>query len=696
MRFEVKIDIKNENALCTISMLSALLETQGGNYYGLLTPFILCSLPTAENTEISPEKVTESLHSFGFADFPNKLTETILTKLCSKPIDGQIYVRQDKATGRAKKFYVNKAFDRSDFDARKNSMRKEIDGILLAIQKYFENHFYHKTLPFELIQKKLTGFFEANGYTVINSVNDLRLISEENGSDAFQIAHFILDEYEKKSVVYDDLCNVTKGFLTYKGLYYFLSDQKNHIDSKFQDVTFYLDCSLVLDALNYDTLADFTAINELIRLVRRCGGNVAVFRHTAEEAARLIEAFANKPHCRNNFRLDSLAEQRLPKDILLAIAKDIPKTLKEKVQVDTVDIPSFTDKSNYQNILGEQDIVDWFSKNRPSSGNAVDAEERYRFDAKSLLAVGMCRRDFRPHYIEQAKAMIVTQDPWLNRCLRDLYKSKFKNEVYFAITDTELLSLLWLQDHKQVSNLPSDILIANAHAACRVSHEVMDRAIQIANTMAEQGIIPSDTALLVSSRTDFKGFVANRTRNDATMLTDEIIQTTIEDYIKEIATTQVSEARNEERCQAQEIIDEQNKKHIIENANLQETISKKDNEILSLKQKILDRDRAAAETRTRKSKKADKQASFVANFVHCTLYVLAITFAVAIIAIFGVHWFQAYIAEKSWFLYALVEIIAFASTPFMFVSKKSLCYRLISRVRDWVYTKTYSWIINEN
>ena len=481
-------------------MLSAMLETQDGSYYSLLIPFVLYSLPETKDAEISVDKVTEAMRKFGFVDFPHKLTETILTKLCTKEVDNQIYVRQQTRQGKKKQFLVNAVFDRRSFDANKYGMRKKIDDILHAIQEYFEEHFYRKTLPLDSIRDKLTSFFEANGFTVIKSVNDLRLISKETGSDSFEIAHFILEEYEKKSVVYDDLCEVTKGFLTYKGLYYFLSDRKNHLNSKFQDVTFYLDCSLVLDALNYDTESDYNAVTELIRLVRRCGGQVAVFQHTVEEAARLIDAFANKPQSRNNFRLDNLAVKKLPRDILLAIARDIPKTLREKVQVDTVATPSFSDKTNYQNILGEREIVEWLAENRQSNGNSADAEERYRFDAKSLVAVGMCRRDFHPHYIEQAKAMIVTQDPWLNKCLRDLYKDKFKTEVYYSITDTELVSLLWLQDHKQIGNLPSDILIANAHAACRVSTEVMDRAIQVANTMAENEIIPSDAALLVSSR----------------------------------------------------------------------------------------------------------------------------------------------------------------------------------------------------
>ena len=699
MKYEVYINMKNDNALCTISMLSAMLETQDGSYYSLLIPFVLHSLPESKDAEISVEKVTDSMRKFGFTDFPHKLTETILSKLCTKEVDKQILVRQQTKRGKKKQFFVNTVFDRSSFDARQNGMRKKIDDILHAIQLYFEEHFYHKKLPLDSIRDKLTSFFEANGFTVIGSVNDLRLLSKETGSDSFEIAHFILEEYDKKSVVYDDLCEVTKGFLTYKGLYYFLSDRKNQLNSKFQDVTFYLDCSLVLDALNYDTASDYNAITELIRLVRRCGGQVAVFRHTAEESARLIEAFANKPQCRNSFRLDNLAEKKLPRDILLAIAQDIPKTLKEKVQVDTVDTPSFSDKSNYLNVLGDQEIVEWLTKNRQTHGNSVDAEERYKFDAKSLIAVGMCRRDFHPHYIEHAKAMIVTQDPWLNKCLRDLYPEKFKSEVCYSITDTELVSLLWLQDHKQTGNLPSDILIANAHAACRVSTDVMNRAIQLANTMAENGIIPSDAALLVSNHTDFKSFIADRVRNDVNQLSDETIRSVVDTYIRNKADSEIAAARENERRLAQDIIETERSYFSQESAEMQDVIQTRDDEINRLKREMIaqqERNRAEVEeANRRKIEKAERNAMEVSGLVRKVLCGASFVIALCLISIFAVHCYFAYVEEKSWGLYMLIDLIGFISVPLIFISKKSFWHRWIGRISDWVYTKIYSWIIND-
>lgn len=699
MTYEVIIDMRNDNTLCTISMLSAMLENQNGDYYSLLKPFILCSLPKTVGAEIIVNDVAAAMNDYGFVDFPYRLCETLLERLCHKTDDGYVFVQSKKVSGGKKRFYVNDICDCSSFDSRRDDMRRKIDAILNAIQTYFEHHFYYKTIDKDSIRDKLTHFFEANGFTVIQSVQDLKRLTRDSDNGSFEIAHFILDEYEKKSIIYEDLCTVTRGFLTYKGLYFFLDDRKHQFDSKFKKVTFYLDCSLVLDILNYDTTSDYNAILELVRLIRRCGGNVAVFSHTAQEAGHLIDAFANKPHARNGFRLDNLAIKKLPKELLMAIAKDIPCTLKTNTQIETLEAPSFSDAANYINVLGEEQIVDWLTKNRPKRGNSFDMRERYQYDAKSLVAIGMCRRSFYPRYIEQAKAIMVTQDPWLNRCLRDLYPDKFKNECLYTITDTELVSLLWLQDHKQSSSLPSDILIANAHAACRVSQEVMDRAIELATKMEASGAIPSNAALLVTSHTEFKPFIAKRVRNNSALLSDEEIHSAIDDFINARATTKIEEARTEVKQHADAAMDAQRQLHSNETRAMQDTIDAKDEAIAKLQQQIIDqekKDRLEKEAaRKQEYDRIEKTAKNASNIIRVGLQVLSVMIVICIIVIFAIHCYQAFVAEQSWWPYIIVELLSFWSIPGIFLSQKSAFYKWICRLADWAYSKVYSFLTNK-
>lgn len=690
MGYEVYIDMKNENALYTVSMLSAMLENGTGNYLDLLTPFVLYSLPNTADSKISVDEVTDKMREFGFKDFPHKTTERILDRLCKANENRITYVRSS-TVNKKRAYWVSTAYSTAEFDTNRYEMRRKIDGILKAMQGYFETHFYHNTLALDEIRSKLIAFFENNGLTVIQNVGELKLLQKETGSDSFEVARFVLDEYDKKSLIYDDLCEVTKGFLTYKALYFFTDDHKNSMDSKFRDVTFYLDCSLVLDALGYDTPEDEKAIRELIRLVRRNGGEVKVFRHTTEEAAKLIEAFANQLHHKNRFRLDGLASKDFSKEILLMLAGQVANTLKSNVQVDTVDDPTLEDAQNHVHYLGEVEIIDWLKQNRTKNGDITYSdEERFGFDAKSLNAISMLRGGYHPNYIEHAKAMLVTQDMWLNRCLRDLYSERFKTELLFSISDTELVSLLWLRDYKEASNLPSDILIANAHAACRVSQEVMDRAIQIANSMVEAGTLNLDAALLITAHPDFKGYLAEHVRNNPEMLSEGEIRDTISAYILEKSNEQIEFARKEERISAEKRLNKQQDAHAITVAGYETELRKRDSEIDQLK-KQMESDKI--KQTTKRVARAEKYAKAVSDWIYCAFIVVLLLIDLAIIIIFGIQCWKEFVEGDAWLPYLIIEILGFFGVPPMLLAKGSPCYKWICRCRDSAYSKLYSFLL---
>lgn len=701
MQFEVYIDMNNENALYTVSMLSAMLETQDGDYYNLIIPFVLHCIPKERGIEVNVDDVASRMKEFGFVDFPIKLTESLLDKLCKPWKDGKTYISKKRQFSK-NKFFVSRIYDADQFDQNNRDMRAKIERILVAIQQYFENNFYFKKIELDVIKSKLLAFFEANGFTVIEKTFELGLIQKEKGSDSFEIAHFVLEEHKKHSTIFDDLCDVTKGFLTYKGLYYFLQNRKGDIAARFRNLTFYLDCSLVLDALNYDTDTDYTAVNELIRLIRRSGGNVCVYRHTVAEAAKLICAFANQPNNRNNFRLDNLASKNMTREIILAYADDIEGTLKRNVSIDTVDTPDYEDKSSYKYLLGEEEIITWLLKNRNKGRKNSEYEERYQYDAKSLLAICMLRKGFCPAHIEDARAMLVTQDLWLNRCLESLYPDKFSKEVPYAITDAELVSMLWLRDHKNETHIPSELLIANAHAATRVLPDVMKRATELANAMAESGAIPNDAALLVSSHQDFKKYLANCVNNDLNKVDQNAIRVAIERYIESVASDRIDAARKKAMDNAREeisAISAQNEE--VQKAYIA-TISAKDDEISSLNRQIQQIEEDHIEENNLREKvlceRAEIQASRARGYVKKILMALSHTVGlvfIVICVIYGYKTIVQMIQTKQFDGMILVNTISLIVTIAIFFQKNSWIGKQISRISDSIYRRVYSFMVSE-
>ena len=285
----------------------------------------------------------------------------------------------------------------------------------------------------------------------------------------------------------------------------------------------------------------------------------------------------------------------------------------------------------------------------------------------------MLRGGHHPNYIERAKAVLVTQDAWLNRCLRELYGDRFKSELLFSISDTELVSLLWLRDYKKINNLPSDVLISNAHAACRVSQKVMDRAIQIAVSMAEAGTLNQDAALLVTSHSDIKAVLAERVRNNVEMLSEYEVKETINAYISQRAKEQIENARGEERMVAQ--------KEIYEKKADYEAEIDKLNKQIEMEQK------KQVET---KVARAEKYAKKISGWCYYVLMVVLSLIGLLLVAIFGIRCWKEFVEGNAWWPYLVVEILGFIGVPSMLLAKKSPCHKWICRRRDKIYSHLYS------
>lgn len=152
----------------------------------------------------------------------------------------------------------------------------------------------------------------------------------------------------------------------------------------------------------------------------------------------------------------------------------------------------------------------------------------------------MLRRGFHPERIEQCRAILVTQDPYLSRCMKVLCPKTFPPEIDFAILDIDLVSLLWLENYNEKSSLPIDVLIANALALNLASPEIMDRAIELTEQLVETGDISEEAALTIRSQPKMKKYLGEVTQNDIASLTHSSLQQALNQYVDD-TTVKVQE-----------------------------------------------------------------------------------------------------------------------------------------------------------
>lgn len=658
------INMRNPNALCTVGMLSALLEGGSQDYTDLISPFILAAVPESVGSKIELAEVQKTLRNeFGFEDMPLDFIRGVIQRYTKKH---RYFIRKNS------QYYVMVPYDTRSFMERQMQMREKIDYVLSKMQNYFVDSFVHKRLPDQTLKEMLEEFFECCGFEMARDVDKLQTVTVNSyGKRVFWVARYVLDAMAGPDLERNYLLEMVKGFLVSKALYYFQHNNKTSIHSKLKNITCYLDCSLVISSLGYNAEEREHEVLELIHLIRKNGGKVCVFEHTLREASSLLDAFARSPGQINSFQLDSLASQGYSTEILSAIASSVEDNLKRKLGIDVIPNPSYSNVENYIGIQDEKAVTDWLkSKRKSRDKNRI--QDRFDYDAKSLSSIGMLRKGSHPERIEQCRAILVTQDPYLSRCMRALSPNRFPPEVDFAILDIDLVSLLWLGNYNEKSSLPVDILIANATALNLASPEIIDRAIELTEQLVKTGQISEEAALMIRSQPKMKKYLGEITQNDMASLTHSSIKNALKQYVDD-ATMDIQKEYIEAASRLQNEIDEIRR----ENRRLKEERKQRREEQIN--------------NITRKANNLARAVELIVVGVFLLILILS-----------GALWALKLSAdysplnEPSWsWLFAVLDVLSLLQIVDYFCNPNSITKKLSHKLRDWTFTRYYSHKISD-
>lgn len=534
MSFEVMVNMGNPNALCTIGLLSAFLESKKRDYVDLVSPFVLRSIPTNIDMLIEPIEIQNALREeFGFEKFPLGLIISILRRYAKPSAKGGHYIRMERQKNQEHKFYVRQIYNGEKFDNTRKQMLSDINSVINSMQKYFDCEYPNWCTNRNEARDMLIDFFESCGFSVLRDVDYLRTITLSQGKKKYRVAKYILSVLDAKTEECSCLLAITKGFLIYKAIYFFEDGKKSDFNSKLKGVTFYLDCSLLICVLGHNSTESEQSALELIELIRNSYGRVCAFEHTVAEAKQLLQAFAHNPNRKNEFRLDALAVRNLPQSTLELIATSVKGELR-KLHIDVVPAPSNIQLSNKGTIISETAIENWLESNwrdqHSSDKERKTGSDRFKYDAESLVGISRLRGNSKPERIEECTAILVTQDPKLNKCIHELYRDSVSQGMDYAIMDIDAISLLWLSSYTTKSLLPETLLIANAIAASQLDQQVMDRAIDIAEDLAQNGGISKDAAAVLRSQYAVRPYLLEETQNDIDSVSEQAVRNTLDRF----------------------------------------------------------------------------------------------------------------------------------------------------------------------
>jgi hypothetical protein len=531
MSNEVLIDMDNPSALVTVAMLSSLLNKEKREYLDIITPFVLNLLPKKKDEKVNRLIVLDNLKlEYGFEDMPSHVLTSILSRLANR--NQGILLKKDH------EYFVKKVFDSTKFDENRLKMKELIENVLESLMVYFHTYTSYKNISKEETQKRFIMFLSYYGYSVIKDISFLKSITIHTDQNNYFVARFILEEYKNDTAVFYKLLEIIKGFLVYKSIYFFSTEQKKTMKSKLKGTIVYFDTRLLIHALGYNRDEDKLATRELIRLIYESGGEVKTFSHNKDELAGILTKYARDRDSRNSLSLDYFNVNCYDETDVIRLRDSLSINL-ERIKIYVVDTPEYgvVDGSDVDNkgFLDLKELKNKLEQNLRNFGK-TPKETSIEKDIESISAISRLRGRACPYSIENCKAIFVTTNSIILRTLYDLYSERFsKGEICFAIMEVDLTAVLWLKSFDKQTNLPCLKLLENAYAACCPSQEVMTSFVEKVIQLEREGKISDEEALLLRTQHSVKQDILDLSENNLNKISPELVIKVKERFVNAIS-----------------------------------------------------------------------------------------------------------------------------------------------------------------
>lgn len=298
----------------------------------------------------------------------------------------------------------------------------------------------------------------------------------------------------------------------------------------YQRVEFYLDTPLIIRAIGADGKAGKAAILELISLLRRLGGRIAVFSHSIDEVRRvLIAAAEHVGHLGTStpsmpIVIEARKNGTTRSDLLLLI-ESLEDTLASQ-DIEIVPTPLYVEEFQIDEIEFKNKLTQIVRYSNPIAAD---------YDVKSVRSVYTIRGRNTIHSIEKCRAILVTSNTLFARAAWKYGQDQESAmDVSSVITDSSLANAAWLKAPMDAPALPKTQVLGFAYAALRPPMELLDKYMKEIERLEERGEITERDHQLLRSSPRVYDELTDLTLGDDSELTDETIMKTLEHVISEI------------------------------------------------------------------------------------------------------------------------------------------------------------------
>ena len=464
----------------SLAILKVDLDEGVSDYLGYLENFAASLI-----TKYKPDPVTDSeLASLFEQEFGLRV-----------PVRGvQLVLRRLAKRGLMKRahntYRVTKDLPTFDIASKRVAAQCHIDDLCSSLRSFAENTFTLKWSD-EDVTKALLGFLNKSGVDYIRAFvfrTALPEIPDSGPREHYVVARFIRDLYVRQDPLFESVIVFVKGQMYANAI---ICPDLEGLDKDFRKVCFYFDTSLILSTLNLQGEEDFQATTELITLLQRLRGSVAVFSHTLEEVDGIL-SFAEKnlhnplaaqPRVFTHMRFADM--KRGDVALLRAHLENDLRKLKFQIKMTPKYVPKYQ--------ISESELA-----------AAIRAEIEYKnpgalqFDINSVRSIYVIRENLMPRRLEDTNAVFVTSNALLARAAFELGKEhNSTKEISSTITDYSLANVAWLKAPLGAPDLPKKKTLAACYATLEPARPLWEHYLTEVDKLEASGTITADDHALL-------------------------------------------------------------------------------------------------------------------------------------------------------------------------------------------------------
>ncbi|MET4225717.1 hypothetical protein [Oerskovia enterophila] len=458
------------------AVLRANFDARRGSYIENFSEFALFALSKCPDSGSEADVAKRIRRDFGLV-----IPDAVVGKLLRRGVQRRKVL---KVSERPPRYAIAPGYNSANLEAKVTQFNREQRELVDALTAYVTKH--HETHA-ELLganpAESLTSYIERNAGAVLSQViRGAGIVRRDNSVGAdYLIASFIDHIDGTDSRLFGILNRLIEGVVVASMVE--VGSYQPHM--KLDRLELVLDTPVVLSALGVRGEDAERSIRQALDLAKRLGAKVSIFEHTRTESLGVIEAAANalRGHRRGSsgdVELYFRQQQMSPADAAIkagCIDKDLG----------ALDIAVRDTPGDYHRYGLDEDALE---KSLEAAINYKSDQARL-LDAKSLAAIHRMRHGQSSGGFERCKAVLVTDN---FNVVKASTPTGEQHDWPLAMSDSDLVNLLWLKTPDIGSEISRRQLVAVAHAGMRPSESMWGRYLEEIERLERLGSVDPQEA----------------------------------------------------------------------------------------------------------------------------------------------------------------------------------------------------------